>query len=93
MSIVYKVLNPLTGQYNTVSSKEECANLLLQTAWDLYLNQTHNIPYAEVTINEDNSETWKNGSGDIIPSASDIQKRIDINVMMRDLNLTILGDE
>ena len=56
--IIYKILNPNTGEYTTVESTADIKALVEQYAMEFYLAHTHNSPVSQVTINEDGSETW-----------------------------------
>ena len=64
MQTKYKILNPVTGQYDTFDTFDACADELGIRAWEFYLLHTHHNPYTVVEINDDGSETWRNPTGD-----------------------------
>jgi hypothetical protein len=54
----YAVLNPQTGTYQYFDTREAAINGAVDTAFNVYLAHTHNQPFANITVNEDGSETW-----------------------------------
>jgi hypothetical protein len=64
MQTKYKILNPLTGQYDTFDTFDACANELGARAWEFYLLHTHYNPYTVIEVNDDGAETWRNPTGD-----------------------------
>lgn len=64
MQTKYKILNPLTGQYDTFDTFDACADELGIRAWEFYLLHTHHNPYTVVEVNDDGSETWRNPTGE-----------------------------
>ena len=64
MQTKYKILNPMTGQYDTFDTFDDCANELGARAWEFYLLHTHYNPYTVVEVNDDGSETWRNPTSD-----------------------------
>lgn len=66
MTTIYKILNPINGEYVTVNTFEECENYLVDLAFNLLNHTLHNSPYSVVTINEDGSQTWRNPQGEEI---------------------------
>lgn len=63
MTIVYKVLNPLNGEYLTANTPDECAEFVADLAINMLNSATHNAPYSVVEINEDGSQVWRNPVG------------------------------
>jgi hypothetical protein len=68
MSTVFKVFNPLTGEYADAATQQELKTLLAQTAWSFFLAQTHGTPFSIVETHEDGSKTWTAPDGNSIPS-------------------------
>jgi len=66
MTTIYKIFNPLTGQYVTAETLETCTDALVNIAMSVLNNFTKDAPYSVVTINEDGSETWRNPQGEEI---------------------------
>jgi hypothetical protein len=61
---IFKVLNPSTGEYTTCLTREDCIQQLARNAYAFYLLHTHGVPYAVVTTNDDNSQTWESPKGE-----------------------------
>ena len=67
MTIVYKILNPLNGEYITANSAEECLEFTADLALNLLNNFTHGAPYSVVEINDDTGgQVWRNPQGEEI---------------------------
>jgi hypothetical protein len=66
MATIYKIFNPLTGEYTTAETLEVCTDILADTAISILNNFTQNAPYSVVEINEDGSQTWRNPQGEEI---------------------------
>jgi len=88
---IYKVLNPITGEYADTTTKEKCLAKLAETAWNFYLSQTHNQPYTVVTVNEDGSEVWQTPTGDTILSPAQIEETLQAG-LPQTLPVSILGE-
>jgi hypothetical protein len=88
---IYKVLNPITGEYADTNNKEECLAALAETAWQFYLAHTHNQPYVAVTVNEDGSEVWQVPSGETILSPAQIEAAM-ADPLPQTLPVSILGE-
>lgn len=58
MNSKFAVFNPMTGLYTYTETETERDKLLCEIAWEFFLWQTHNAPYANVQVNEDGSEVW-----------------------------------
>jgi hypothetical protein len=76
MTTLYKIFNPVTGEYSTVDTKEACIEKVGELACNFYLSHTHNNPYSIVTINEDGSETWRAANGTETNNYDDIRANI-----------------
>lgn len=63
MSIVYKVLNPLNGEYLSASTPEECIEFVADLAVNLLNNLTHNAPYSVVETTPEGAQIWRNPQG------------------------------
>lgn len=59
----YAVFNPITGETNIVTTKEEAMQLFWTRMLQFTLPHFHNTPYTIITENEDGSETWQNING------------------------------
>jgi hypothetical protein len=68
MTKLFKIFNPLTGNYASAANEQERDALLAQTAWQLFLAHTHSTPFSIVEIQEDGSESWTAPDGSAIPS-------------------------
>ena len=82
MSIVYKVLNPLNGEYLTANTAEECVEFVADLAVNLVNNLTHNAPYSIVEINEDGSQIWRNPAGEEMVNMEQVKKQTKLRVGM-----------
>lgn len=88
---IYKVLNPITGEYADTNNKEECLAALAETAWNFYLSHTHGQPYTVVTVNEDSSEVWQAPTGETILSPAQIEAAL-ADPLPQTLPVSILGE-
>ena len=70
----YGVLNPTNGTYQKFDTQEQAISAALTLAYDFYLLHTHNQPFADITINDDGSETWASFDGAPMLSPEQIEK-------------------
>ncbi len=76
MTTIYKILNPINGEYVTVNTFEECENYVVDLAFNLLNHTLHNSPYSVVTINEDGSQTWRNPRGEEIVNLEELNTKL-----------------
>lgn len=76
MTTVYKILNPLNGEYVTANSADECFSFMADIALNLLTNYTHGAPYSVVDINEDGTQIWRNPQGDEIADPIKVKEKI-----------------
>lgn len=76
MTTVYKILNPLNGEYVTANDFEECLGFIADIALNLLTNYTHGAPYSAVDINEDGTQIWRNPQGEEIADPIKLKEKI-----------------
>lgn len=69
----YAVLNPTDGSYQKFDTVEAAVKQAVDTAFAFYLAQTHNQPFADITMNDDGSETWHSLDGNEMLSPAQIE--------------------
>jgi hypothetical protein len=84
MKTKYAVLHPVKGKYIYVSN-ETLIETLVQTMYETYMAQTHDALYAQVQLNIDGSETWKN------PQGEEIIRTVSIDNLNQLLTKKIMG--
>ena len=77
MTKSYRVLNPITGEYQHANTLEECEQLVVDTAYNFYMLHVHDIPYSVVEI-EEGKETWSSGSGTELTIKNKLKIRMSI---------------
>jgi hypothetical protein len=82
MTTIYKILNPLNGEYTTANSFEECSEFVADLAVNILNNFTQNAPYSVVDINEDGSQTWRTPQGVEIVNLEELTVKIKTRVGM-----------
>lgn len=73
MTKQYAVLNPGDGGYQKFSTQEEAVSAAVSAAFLFYLMHTHNCPFADITVNEDGSETWHSLNGNEMLSPTQLE--------------------
>jgi len=58
MEIIYKVLNPKDGLYQTEKTQELAQTLASKLAWEFYLEHTHGKPISKVIVTEEGFQIW-----------------------------------
>lgn len=72
----YKLFNPNTGVYTDYENLDKLKKDLPKVILDFYLNHCHNVPYSVVTVNEDNSESWRAPNEDETIDFSKVVKQL-----------------
>ena len=75
MKIIYKILNPQTGNYVNKSSIEECTKAFAELAYQFYLSHTHGTPIS-IVVEDEGVETWRNMQGTEIVNPELVQQQI-----------------
>jgi hypothetical protein len=73
MTKQYAVLNPKDGSYQRFDTIDEVVKAAVDVAFAFYLDHTHNMPFADITVNEDGSETWHSLDGTELLSPAQIE--------------------
>jgi hypothetical protein len=68
MTKKYAVLNPTDGTYQKFDVLEDAMSAAVGIAFNFYLLYTRNQPFADITVNDDGSETWHSLNGNPILS-------------------------
>ncbi len=76
MATVYKILNPLNGEYVTANDFEECTQFAADIALNLLTHYTHGAFYSVVDINEDGTQIWRNPQGEEIADPIKVKEKI-----------------
>ena len=63
MTKKYAVLNPKDGTYQRFDTIEDAISSAVDKAFTFYLEHTNNQPFADITVNEDGTETWHSLDG------------------------------
>lgn len=69
----YGVLNPNDSTYQKFDTIEAAIKQAVDTAFAFYLAHTHNRPFANITINDDGSETWHSLDGNEMLSDAQLE--------------------
>jgi len=76
MGIVYRIYHPKEGTHVDAQTLDECLEKVVNMAWDIYIDFTHNSPYFVVETSEDGlSEVWRNPQGEEVISPEEIKRR------------------
>lgn len=73
--MTYAILNPSNGLYTKVENIEERNKILIETAWNFFLKNTHETPYTEIYLNDNDEEVWQTPK-DIVFSLEDMEDYI-----------------
>jgi hypothetical protein len=73
MTKQYAVLNPADGTYQKFNTVQDAINAAVDRAFVFYLEHTHNQPFADITVNDDGSETWHSLDGNEILSPAQLE--------------------
>jgi hypothetical protein len=96
MKKVYRVFQPYAGIYTDCEDLNTVSQMLAKAAWDSYLILTHNNPVAEITVNSDGSQIWRNLDGSHRPSPEEfetyIQQYVEHSVQIADTTNTESSD-
>jgi hypothetical protein len=80
MTTIYKILNPLNGEYVTANTIEECEVYVVDLAFNLLNHVTHNAPYSVIDIKEDGSQVWRNPQGEEIADFDKLKEEARVRV-------------
>lgn len=75
MTTKYAVFNPLDGSNSFAETKEELINMVAQYALMFYLSHSNNAEYTEITIDENNWETWSQANVSISEDVLELIKQ------------------
>lgn len=83
MTTIYKILNPITGEYITVETVEACTEALADAAIYTLNKFTQDAPYSVVDINEDGSQVWRNPQGQETVNLEELTAKLKLKIGMQ----------